>query len=128
MKNKIVSCLLAVVFLFSLTSLSSAADREVPMKNMVTMVDLGARSCIPCKMMAPILEKLEKVYAGRAAIIFIDVWAERGKAREFGISAIPTQIFYDKNGKEAYRHQGFLAEEDIVAQLDRMGVPASGGK
>jgi len=128
MKNKIVSCLLAVVFLFSLTSLSPAAEREVPMKNMVTMVDLGARTCIPCKMMAPILEKLEKVYAGRAAIIFIDVWEERGKAREFGISAIPTQIFFDKSGKEISRHQGFLAEEEIIAQLDKMGVPASGGK
>lgn len=124
MKNKIVSCLLAAVFLFSLTSLSPAADLEVPVKNMVTMVDLGARSCIPCKMMAPILEKLEKIYAGRAAIIFIDVWEDRGKAREFGIESIPTQIFYDKNGKEVYRHQGFLPEEAIIAQLDKMGVPS----
>jgi thioredoxin 1 len=126
MKKKIISCLLAAVFLFSLASLSSAAELEVPVKNMVTMVDLGARTCIPCKMMAPILEKLEKVYAGKAAIIFIDVWEDRGKAREFGISAIPTQIFFDKNGKEIFRHQGFLAEEEIVAQLDKMGVPAPG--
>jgi len=124
MKNKIVGCLLAVVFLFSFVSAAPAADREVPVKNMVTMVDLGARSCIPCKMMAPILEKLEKIYAGRAAIIFIDVWEDRSKAREFGIESIPTQIFYDKNGKEVYRHQGFLSEEVIVAQLDQMGVPA----
>jgi len=124
MKNTIVGCLLAVVFLFSFVSAAPAADREVPVKNMVTMVDLGARSCIPCKMMAPILEKLEKIYAGRAAIIFIDVWEDRAKAREFGIESIPTQIFYDKNGKEVYRHQGFLPEEAIIAQLDKMGVPA----
>jgi thioredoxin 1 len=127
MKNKIVGCLLAVVFLFSFVSAVPAADREVPVKNMVTMVDLGARSCIPCKMMAPILDKLEKEYDGRgAAIIFIDVWEDRGKAREFGIEAIPTQIFFDKNGKEVSRHQGFLSEEAIVAQLDKMGVPPPG--
>ncbi|HOP14810.1 MAG TPA: thioredoxin family protein, partial [Lentimicrobium sp.] len=39
----------------------------------VTMIDLGADKCIPCKMMAPILEELKKEYAGRADIIFIDV-------------------------------------------------------
>mgnify|MGYP002476647646 CR=1 FL=1 len=43
---------------------------------MVTMIDLGAKACIPCKMMAPILEELEREYdtTGKAAIIFIDVW------------------------------------------------------
>ncbi len=46
----------------------------VPAKGMVTMVDLGAKKCIPCKMMAPILAKLEKAYQGKAKIAFIDVW------------------------------------------------------
>ena len=50
---------------------------DVPVKGMVTMIDLGAKSCIPCKMMAPILEKLEKDYKGKAAIVFIDVWKDR---------------------------------------------------
>ena len=86
------------------------------------MVDLGAKKCIPCKMMAPILEKLEKEYAGRAAVVFFDVWEDPEPAKRFGIRAIPTQIFFDKDGKEVYRHEGFLGEEEIVHRFTEMGV------
>ncbi len=99
-----------------------AAAREVPVKGMVTMVDLGAKKCIPCKMMAPILEKLEKAYTGRAAIIFLDVWEDPKPAHRFGIRGIPTQIFFDKEGKEVFRHMGFLSEEGIISRLKDMGV------
>jgi thioredoxin 1 len=95
---------------------------DVPVKGMVTMVDLGAKSCVPCKMMAPIMEKLEKDYEGKAAIVFIDVWKEPGEAKRFGIRTIPTQIFYDKEGKEVYRHVGFMSENAIVTQLKNLGV------
>ena len=94
----------------------------VPVKGMVTMVDLGAGSCIPCKMMTPIITKLEKAYQGKAAIVFIDVWKDKEPAKRFGIRAIPTQIFFDKSGKEVYRHTGFMGEADIVSQLKKMGV------
>jgi len=96
--------------------------KDVPPQGMVTMVDLGAKACIPCKMMAPILEKLEKSYKGKAAIIFIDVWKHRDQAKRFGIRAIPTQIFYDKDGKEISRHVGFMSEAAIITQLQKMGV------
>jgi len=95
---------------------------EVPAKGMVTMVDLGAKKCIPCKMMAPILEELKQEYKGKAAIVFIDVWEHREQARKYGIRAIPTQIFFDKSGKEIFRHVGFMSEEAITRQLERMGV------
>ncbi len=94
----------------------------VPVQGMVTLVDLGASSCIPCRMMAPIIEKMEKEYRGKAAVIFIDVWKDKESAKRFGIRAIPTQIFFDKNGKEVYRHVGFMAEADIVSQLKKMDV------
>ncbi len=96
--------------------------KSIPVKNTVTIVDLGSASCIPCKMMAPILEKLEKKYKGRAAIIFIDLRYQREAAQQFGMRAIPTQVFLDKNGREISRHVGFMSEEDIVAQLKAMGV------
>jgi thioredoxin 1 len=94
----------------------------VPEKGVVTMVDLGAKACIPCKMMAPVLDKLETVYAGRAAITFIDVRKHREQAKRFRIRAIPTQIFFGKDGVEVYRHVGFLGEQEIIAQLKKMGV------
>jgi thioredoxin 1 len=113
---------LSVLLLLALPMGVFAAPVDVPVKGMVTMVDLGAKKCIPCKMMAPILEKLEKVYAGRAAVVFLDVWEDPKPAQRFGIRGIPTQIFFDKEGREVFRHLGFLSEEEIVRRLKEMGV------
>jgi thioredoxin 1 len=96
--------------------------RELPVKGMVTMVDLGADSCLPCKMMAPILAKMKGEYEGKAAIVFIDVWKDKEAAERFGVRAIPTQIFYDQNGKEVLRHEGFMDEAGIRANLKQLGV------
>jgi thioredoxin 1 len=95
---------------------------QVPVKGMVTMIDLGATECVPCKMMAPIMEKMEKKYQGKAAIVFIDVWKNHDQVSRFGIRAIPTQIFYDATGREVSRHVGFMSEAAIVEQLTKMGV------
>ena len=121
--------LLMVVFLFlfgSVVTLFAAEDStlppEVPVKGMGTMGGLGATKCIPCKMMAPIIEQLKEEYRGKAAILFIDVWEHREEAPKYGIRAIPTQIFYAKNGEEAYRHEGFMDKESIVAMLEKLGV------
>ena len=93
---------------------------SIPVKKTVTLVDLGAKTCIPCKLMAPILEELEKEYKGRAAVIFIDVWENRDKAKEFKVVTIPTQIFYNKQGQEVYRHVGFFDKESIKEKLDAL--------
>lgn len=100
----------------------AAETVEIPATGMVTMVDLGAKKCIPCKMMAPILERLEKAYRGRAVIHFFDVWENPEPAKRFNIRAIPTQIFFDKDKQEVFRHEGFMSEEDIVTRLAAMGV------
>lgn len=120
----LIGCVL-VLALFAWTPLAGAQPPDitkVPVKGMVTMIDLGAKKCVPGKMMAPIMEKMEKAYKGKAAIVFIDVWENGEPARRFGIRAIPTQIFFNREGKEVYRHVGFMNEEAIVAQLQKMGV------
>ena len=119
-KNFCASVLTAALVLFVLST--GAIAEEIPAKGTITMIDLGAKSCIPCKMMAPILEKMEKEYAGKAVIHFYDVWKDREPATRFKIRVIPTQIFFDKNAKEIYRHEGFMSESDIVGQLTKMGV------
>lgn len=95
---------------------------QVPAPGLVTMVDLGAKKCIPCKMMAPIIEELAKEYQGRAAVIFIDVWENTEVPSKFGIRTIPTQIFYDAQGKEITRHEGFLDKGSIVNMFSKLGV------
>lgn len=101
---------------------------RIPTPGLVTMVDLGADKCIPCRMMAPIIKDLQKEYAGRASIVFIDVWEHRDQAQRFGVRSIPTQVFYDKAGKEIGRHVGFWDKKSIVAVFKKLGVPGEGGQ
>lgn len=124
MNVKRVSAVIAVIIsIFVLGIVASSAElKNIPVKGMVTMVDLGAASCIPCKMMAPILDKLEKRYQGKAAVVFIDLRYNREAVQRFEVQAIPTQIFFDKNGREISRHIGFMSEEAIVARLKSMGI------
>lgn len=86
------------------------------------MVDLGADKCIPCKKMAPILAELKSEYAGRAVIDFIDVWRDPKAGEPYGVRVIPTQVFFDRDGKEVWRHEGFLAKDEIISKLKELGA------
>jgi thioredoxin 1 len=102
-------------------NLSEAAD-EVSYK--VTFIELGSKNCVPCKMMQPIMDNIEKNYTGKVKVVFYDVWTPAGRpyAQEYGVQAIPTQVFLDENGEEFFRHMGFLPEEEIVKVLENQGV------
>ena len=126
MKRRMLT-LTALLCLFTAPALAeTTAIPEVPTQGMVTMLDLGAHKCVPCKMMAPIITDLQKEYEGKASIIFIDVWENRAEAGKYGIRSIPTQIFYSKEGKEIKRHVGFMDKKSIVAVLTELGVEAGG--
>ena len=119
--NTLKPFVIAATFLLSFCFLQTACGApEIPLKDMVTMVDLGSTSCIPCKMMEPVLENLTKEYKGRAAILFADVMKDREMARKFDIRAIPPQIFFDTSGKEVFRHAGFLDQKAIEGKLNAM--------
>jgi thioredoxin 1 len=103
----------------------SAAEQESaakPDKKLPRLVDLGRGTCIPCKQMAPILKELTDEYNGRAIVEVIDLRERPEAAKEYGIKLIPTQIFFDRNGSEVSRHEGFLAKDAIIAKFREMGV------
>lgn len=91
------------------------------------LLDLGANKCIPCKMMAPILEELKKEYQGKLDVDFIDVWQNPDQAKQYGVNLIPTQIFFDAAGKELYRHEGFFSKEDILGKWKEIGFDLKKG-
>ena len=95
---------------------------KIPEKGKITLIDLGAATCIPCKMMVPVLDKVKKRFAGKADVIVIDIRYNRDQAQRFQLRAIPTQLFFDLDGKEVYRHLGFLDENAIIEQFTKMGV------
>jgi len=86
------------------------------------LLDLGADKCVPCKMMAPILEELKETYAGPLQVEFIDVWKNPTAAQPYRIRVIPTQIFFSADGTELFRHEGFYSREDILAKWRELGV------
>lgn len=63
------------------------------------IIDFGADSCIPCKEMAPVLEELHASLEGKAIIRFVDVWKYRELAEGIPLQVIPTQVFFDAQGK-----------------------------
>jgi thioredoxin 1 len=99
------------------TKATIEANRALP-----KLIDLGSKGCIPCKKMAPILDSLREEYKGRAEIIFIDTRENRQAALDYKIAFIPTQVFIDTAGKEAFRHVGFFPADSIVAHLTALGV------
>lgn len=86
------------------------------------LVDLGKGTCIPCKKMKPILEELQTEYKGKAIVKIIDLRYEPQEAKKYEIRLIPTQIFFDAEGNEVYRHEGFMDKQSIKMKFVEMGV------
>ena len=93
-------------------------------KYKVTFIELGSVRCIPCQQMQPVMKSVEEKYGKDVKVVFHDVWTEAGApyAKQYGIEAIPTQVFLDKDGKEFFRHVGYFPEEELVKVLQAKGV------
>lgn len=104
------------------SAVASTTVEPIAATGLPLLVDLGAKQCIPCKMMAPILEDLMENYADQFQTIFIDVWEHPEQAEKYGIETIPTQIFFDAEGNEQFRHEGFMSKEDILGNWAKLGV------
>ncbi|MHB9024500.1 MAG: thioredoxin family protein [Armatimonadota bacterium] len=106
------------------TSSAAQPTKVVPVKpaQLPRLLELGADKCVPCKMMQPVLDGLRKDYAGKLQVDFIDVWKDPSVGEQYGIQAIPTQIFFNADGEEIFRHTGFYPKEDILAKFAEFGV------
>jgi thioredoxin 1 len=113
---------LAGVAQAELPSATDATVKKSLSSGKPTVIDLGARTCIPCKKMAPVLESLSSEYRNKASVLFIDVHENEAAASTFRIQMIPTQIFFNAQGKEVKRHVGFMEKAEIVAELKAAGL------
>jgi len=86
-----------------------------------SLVDFGSTGCVPCDMMAPILEILREKYKDKVNVFFIHVGEEPILASRYDVQSIPIQIFFDKSGKEFFRHVGFFPQDQIEAKLSEIG-------
>ena len=88
----------------------------------MVMLELGSVGCVPCEQMKPVMEKLKTGYKGKLEVLFVDVQKDRETGKKFGVFAIPTQVFLDRNGKEFHRHMGFYGYEEIEPVLKKAGL------
>ncbi len=128
-------------------NITSVELDELKAQELPIIIDFGADSCVPCKEMAPVLEKLNAELEEEAVIKFVDVWKNPEAATGFPVQVIPTQVFYNadgtpytpseelassieftqyqdqESGEVIYTvHQGGLTEEQMRAILEEMGV------
>ena len=106
------------------TESSKALGPDSTANTLVTFVELGSVSCVPCRMMQPIMREIEAEYRGQVGVVFHDVWTEEGKPyiKAYGIRAIPTQVFLDSKGVEYFRHEGFFSKQELIEVLKAKGV------
>jgi thioredoxin 1 len=86
------------------------------------VLDFGMGVCEQCKKMKPILTELAAEYQGRCRIEIIDIGEHPEQAGEYDVKLIPTQIFFDAQGQEVFRHEGFMPKADILRKLRETGV------
>ena len=92
-------------------------EQEVLGSSTPVLVDFWAEWCMPCRMLAPTIEKIAKDYAGKVKVGKLDTDANRDVAAKYSISAIPTVILF-KDGQVAQKFVGLRKETDFKAALD----------
>ena len=118
----VIVCLLAVAAILagknreSADTTAGSVDSDLP-----RLLDLGSHTCTPCRMMVPELDALSDEYAGVVNVEFIDVNENPNAAEPYGIRLIPTQIIFDSDGNELFRHEGYMSREDMAAKLLEFG-------
>jgi len=92
-------------------------ESEVLKSTEPVLVDFWAEWCMPCRMLAPTIEKLAGDYVGKVKVGKLDTDSNRDTSMKYGISAIPTVILF-KNGQVAQKFVGLRQERDFKEALD----------
>ena len=92
-------------------------ETEVLGANEPVLVDFWAEWCMPCRMLAPTIEKIAGDYTGKVKVGKLDTDVNRDVSIKYNISAIPTVILF-KDGQVAQKFVGLRKEQEFKAALD----------
>ena len=95
-------------------------EQEVLKSEQPVLVDFWAEWCMPCRMLAPTIEKIATDYNGKVKVGKVDTDSNRDISVKYGISAIPTVILF-KGGQVAQKFVGLRQEKDFKEALDAQG-------
>ena len=94
-------------------------EAEVVQSDLPVLVDFWAEWCMPCKMLAPMIDELAAEYAGKLKVASLDTDNNREVAIKYSISAIPTVILF-KNGEMVKQFVGLQQKPDFKAAIDEV--------
>jgi|TARA_B110000285_G_C14909850_1_gene507385 thioredoxin 1 len=94
-------------------------DAEINKGDTPILVDFWAPWCGPCRMIAPILDKIADASVGQAVVAKVNVDEAPGVASRFRVSSIPTLLFF-KNGEVREQVVGMQSEADLLSRLDAL--------
>lgn len=93
-------------------------EAEVIKSSTPVLIDYWAEWCGPCKMIAPILDDVASVYAGRLTVAKMNVDENRAVPAQYGIRGIPTLMVF-KDGQLAATKVGALSKAQLIAFIDQ---------
>ncbi len=96
-------------------------EEEVLKSSVPVLVDFWAEWCMPCRMLAPTIEKIAKDYVGKVKVGKIDTDSNRDVSIKYAISAIPTVILF-KDGQVAQKFVGLRQERDFKEAIDSVSA------
>lgn len=108
---------------------NQTGEKQIPVTSPVgnrlpKLIDIGSGTCVPCKMMKPIIDDLQKNYNSFFETEYIDLNYDenREKAYYYQVRVIPTILFFDADGQQLYRHEGYISKEDILKNWKKFNV------
>jgi thioredoxin 1 len=105
----------------------AAFEKTVLQSDLPVIVDFWATWCVPCKVVAPILEKIAREYAGRLIVAKVDTDQDAVNAGKFGVQGIPTVLFV-ANGVEVHRQVGAVPERYLRDMVEEFLATAEAAK
>jgi len=94
-------------------------EQEVLRSSTPVIVDFWAGWCVPCKMVAPIVEEVSRAYKGRCKVAKLDIDDAMEVATRFSVMSIPTVMFF-KDGREFSRVVGVVSKDTITDKIEEM--------
>lgn len=82
------------------------------------VAEFGSVSCVSCREMKPILAELQREHGAKLTVVDVDVLKERQYLARYRIQLMPTQVFFDAQGREIGRHMGKISGDEILARLE----------
>src|SRR5882724_8682308 len=95
-------------------------EEEVLQSDQPVLVDFWAEWCMPCRMLAPTIDKIAEAYVGKVKVGKVDTDSNREVAMKYQINAIPTVILF-KNGQVAQKFVGLKQEKEFKEAIDSLG-------